>query len=69
MNIFINGQTFELAASSNIADALTLFLSEEQKQLSFAVALNQNFVAKGQYETVELTEQDSLDVLFPIQGG
>lgn len=71
MNIFINGKTFSLTAvnEKNVAQALTLFLSQEQTQTTFAVALNSQFVSKTNYESTQLTDGDALDVLFPIVGG
>lgn len=69
MNIFINGQSIELAEQATVADALADFLSQEQHQLSFAVACNGDFVGKEQYQHTGMKNGDSLDVLFPIQGG
>lgn len=69
MKIFINGHEFELDSHSSVDNALAAFLSEEQQKLSFAVALNSDFVGKELYCDTMLSAGDSLDVLFPIQGG
>ncbi len=70
MNIYINGQPIALTAqSTNVAAALTQFLTAANEKQSFAVALNGDFVDKAQYQNTPLTEGDCLDVLFPIQGG
>ena len=69
INIHINGEPFEVLEEVNIEQALLSFLTETQQQLSYAVALNSDFVSKGQYQTTLLSNNDSLDVLFPIHGG
>lgn len=69
MNIFINGHQFDLKNQATVADALSAFLSKEQQKLSFAVALNSDFIGKDNYSDTALSAGDSLDVLFPIQGG
>ncbi len=70
MKIYINGQSIKLAEnSSTLAEALTLFLAPHQQHQSFAVALNSEFVGRTCYQQTLLQEGDSVDVLFPIQGG
>ncbi|OKY25111.1 MULTISPECIES: sulfur carrier protein ThiS [Thalassotalea] len=69
MNIFINGEQVSLFEQASVADALQQYLTEQQQALTFAVALNSDFVANSDYATTCLTEHDTLDVLFPIQGG
>lgn len=69
MKIFINGHEFALDNSSTVHNALAAFLSDEQQNMSFAVALNSDFIAKERYCDTVLSAGDSLDVLFPIQGG
>lgn len=69
----INGQGYELSNSQCfVSDALALFLNlttQENKNTTYAVALNGDFVSKERYLETALTEQDSLDILFPIVGG
>ncbi|XPF93205.1 sulfur carrier protein ThiS [Colwellia sp. RE-S-Sl-9] len=73
MNIFINGDRFTIENSEHrnvfVANALQQFLNEDQQQTTFAVALNSDFVGRGDYGRTPLKEGDSIDVLFPIQGG
>lgn len=69
MNIFINGHEFTFDKPCTVSDVLSAFLSEEQQKLSFAVALNSDFVGKDSYSVTTLSAGDTLDVLFPIQGG
>ncbi|PCI55044.1 MAG: thiamine biosynthesis protein ThiS [Gammaproteobacteria bacterium] len=70
MNIHINGKAYSLSDEihSNVSSALTLHFIEPQ-QSTFAVALNGDFVGKSDYDTTQLNNGDSLDVLLPIQGG
>ena len=71
MNIFINGQAYNKAdlTANTLLSALALFLTEEQQKQSFAVALNGDFIGKSDYSLTEINSKDSIDVLFPIQGG
>ncbi|WP_076417568.1 MULTISPECIES: sulfur carrier protein ThiS [Colwelliaceae] len=74
MNVFINGKNFTIAHSDNqhecvINQALQQFLNEDQQQTTFAVALNSDFVGRADYDNTPIKDGDSIDVLFPIQGG
>lgn len=69
MNIYINGQTITLTANNILSAALEQFLTTEQQQLSFAVALNGDFIGKPHYGSTQISDGDSIDILFPIQGG
>ena len=70
MNIHINGEPLSLSnQEQSVAAALGIYLTAQQALLSFAVALNGEFVSKDDYATTALRSGDSLDVLFPIQGG
>ncbi len=70
MNIHINGKAYPLPHENHItvATALGLYFIEAQ-QSTFAVALNGDFVGKGDYPHTLVKNGDSLDVLQPIQGG
>ena len=71
MNLLINGESYQISntASPVVADALALFINEQQAKLSYAVALNGTFVSKQTYSSTSVKENDALDVLFPIVGG
>jgi len=83
MKIHINGEPLNLEnanskenanakdtnKSANLADALQQYLPQKQQEMSFAVALNSDFVNKSQYANTLLKDGDSIDVLFPIHGG
>ncbi len=71
MKIYINGATLNLDGNETkvVALALSQYLNDIQKKMSFAVAINGDFLAKEDYVTTALNNNDSLDVLFPIVGG
>jgi len=71
MKIYINGATLNLGGNETkvVALALSQYLNDVQKKMSFAVAINGDFIAKEDYATTVLNSNDSLDVLFPIVGG
>lgn len=67
MNIYINGQSHQVSAACNIEQALKL--TNIELNTSFALAVNQTFVGKPAYATTWLNENDSVDIMLPIQGG
>lgn len=66
MNIVVNGKLTPLEHSHTIADALQELGYEDSY---FAVALNEEFVPKTEYQKTPLQENDRLEVLSPIRGG
>jgi sulfur carrier protein len=48
---------------------LTKTLPKKQQQQSFALALNGDFVGRDEYQNTFVSDNDSIDVLFPIVGG
>jgi len=69
IEIRINGEPLSVPKGASLQQALREYLNDEQQQLSFAVALNSDFVGKSDYESTQLQANDSIDVLFPIFGG
>ncbi len=71
MNIFINGQHYDISllTEQNLQQALKVFLNRQQPLSTFAVALNGEFVDRTHYQQTKLAANDKVDVLFPIQGG
>tara|TARA_R110000744_G_scaffold74350_6_gene148547 strand:+ start:14020 stop:14238 length:219 start_codon:yes stop_codon:yes gene_type:complete len=72
MKIYINGDTFELPDTSELR-CLDIVLAKalpiNQQQQSFALALNGEFIGREDYQHTAVSENDSIDVLFPIVGG
>jgi sulfur carrier protein len=70
IKLFINGQEITVEAKKpTVILALQYYLTPEQQKQSFAVALNGGFVGKADYPQTSVNQGDSIDVLFPIQGG
>jgi len=72
MKIYINGNSFQLARSlepSNIEMVISQTLPASQQQQSFALALNGDFIAREDYPKTPVSDNDSIDLLFPIVGG
>ena len=69
IEIRINGEVLTLPSGTSLETALHQYLNDGQQKLSYAVALNSEFVANGEYATTPLKSNDSIDVLFPIFGG
>ena len=53
----------------NITSVLATSLPDKQQQLSFALALNGDFIGREAYDTTHVQHHDSIDLLFPIVGG
>jgi len=70
MNIHINGQAYRLnhADQKTVSSALALYFIQPQ-QSTFAVALIGDFVNRDDYDKTIVKNNDSIDVLLPIQGG
>jgi sulfur carrier protein len=65
MNIQINQQSFTLPEAATVVDALAAFGATPP----FAVALNGQFVARGEHASKALSAGDKLDVVSPVAGG
>ena len=65
MNIHINQRVFDLPDAATVTEALTAFGAKPP----FAVALNGQFVARGEHATKTLAAGDKLDVVSPVAGG
>lgn len=65
MDIQINETALSLPEQSTLADALSLFGARPP----FAVAVNGEFVARGQHTVRTLQAGDKVDVVHPVAGG
>ena len=66
MKIVVNGETKSFEPGETVAELLTR-LSYEGR--AFAVAINLEFVPRGEYETKLVTENDRIEIVSPLQGG
>lgn len=69
MTIHINGKPYDLESGITIADLLARYQEQLALPAHFALALNQGFVGKADYQTTQVKTGDSLDIFSPIQGG
>lgn len=72
MKIYINGNTFELPDSGELITidrVISKTLPHSQQLQSFALALNGDFVGQEDYQHTIVSDNDSIDLLFPIVGG
>lgn len=72
MKIYINGNVFQLPQSlepTNIEMVISKTLPVSQQQQSFALALNGDFIGREDYQKTPVSDNDSIDLLFPIVGG
>ncbi|AMP89783.2 thiamine biosynthesis protein ThiS [Legionella pneumophila subsp. pascullei] len=66
MNIYLNDKIYTIQSSLS----LSAFLKQlNYTQQHFAVAINNHHVPHNAYETTILQANDSIDILFPMQGG
>jgi thiamine biosynthesis protein ThiS len=66
MNIMINGRERELPAGATVAQAVRI-LTESARGV--AVAVNDEVVTRGAWESTTLSEADRVEVLTAVQGG
>ena len=65
MHILINGERHETAHSQ----LHTLLNEVTDTNLPFAVAINEQFIAKSNYSDTQLSEGDRIEIVSPMQGG
>lgn len=66
MQVILNGQEQQLESANTVSELLQQLGYMGQ---GFAVALNGDFVARGQYVHTLLSEGDILDIVAPVVGG
>lgn len=64
MKIIVNGEQSEIS-NTNLVDCL----QELNPTEPFAIALNEQFVAKSDYKRITIHEGDALEILSPMSGG
>ena len=65
MDIQVNQTVLSLPEQATLAEALSLFGARPP----FAVAVNGEFVARGQHAARTLHSGDKIDVVHPVAGG
>ena len=66
ITISLNGQPSQIVADKPLSEAVVDWGYAEQL---FAVAINDTFVARNQYQETLLKDGDRIDVVSPMQGG
>jgi len=66
IEIIINGTRIAISNEMNINEMIKEL---EYTQKGFALALNGTFVAISTYETTTIHDNDSIEILAPVQGG
>lgn len=66
MNILLNDQLKNLDEPATLADLAEQHTDPEQ---AYALALNDQFIPRSNYATIELKEGDRVELLIPMQGG
>ena len=68
MEIKVNGKDLKIEKEEvNVEDLITHFYPIEVP--FFAVALNENFISKSQYQTTQIRNGDKVEILSPNPGG
>jgi sulfur carrier protein len=68
ISIRINGESIKVSAQSSLSQALILSPAVGDEK-NFVIALNQNFIARSQYDSTLLKAGDDIELLSPMSGG
>jgi len=66
IEVIVNGERKSLSTELNIKEAIKELKYTKE---GFAVALNGTFVAISTYEDTIIKDNDSIEILAPVQGG
>ena len=66
IEVIVNGKRTEISHEMNVKEIIKEL---NYKVKGFAVALNGTFVAIATYENTIIRDNDSIEILAPVQGG
>ena len=66
IEVIVNGTRREISSEMNVQEIIKEL---NYKQEGFALALNGTFVAIATYENTMIRDNDSIEILAPVQGG
>jgi len=66
IEVIVNGIRTEISSEMNVKEIIKEL---KYKQKGFALALNGTFVAVSTYDTTIIYDNDSIEILAPVQGG
>lgn len=69
MTVFVNGDPRTLSEKATVADLVAASGASARNGRGVAVALNGEVVARSQWETTALKEDDRIEILEAIGGG
>lgn len=68
MNLIINGDAQELPANASVTTVLEELGISATRQ-GMAVAVNEQIVPRSEWEKLELSENDRIEIVHAVQGG
>ena len=69
IQITCNGETHSVESNSCLTQVLQTLGYQTDTNKSFAVAVNNSFIPRSDYDKVEVSAEDQLEVIGPMQGG
>jgi sulfur carrier protein len=66
MNVFINGQSTEIAENISLSDLLAILKMSDKPVV---LEMNQQAIFPGDYHTVKITENSSIEIVTLAAGG
>ncbi len=66
IEVIVNGVRREISNEMNVKEVIKEL---KYRKKGFALALNGTFVALATYETTIIRDNDSIEILAPVQGG
>ncbi len=66
IEVIVNGKRTEISRAMNVNEIIKEL---DYKVKGFAVAVNGTFVAIATYENTIIRDNDSIEILAPVQGG
>jgi len=66
IEVIVNGKRTEISSEMNVKEIIKEL---NYKVKGFAIALNGTFVAIATYENTMIRDNDSIEILAPVQGG
>ncbi len=66
IEVIVNGIRTEVSSEMNVKE---IIIELNYTREGFALALNGTFVAISTYETTIIRDNDSIEILAPVQGG
>ncbi|GAA5315303.1 MAG: hypothetical protein AseanaTS_05080 [Candidatus Pelagadaptatus aseana] len=66
ITIQLNGEAKQISEAQPLDQVLNELTGLPE---NFAIAVNEDFVPRSQYQAIEITEGDHIELLVPMQGG